>query len=63
MQETNQKNVLIGLDGVPYGMIEEFTSNGVMPETKKIVENGTFEKMKSTVPEISSVSWSSAITG
>ena len=58
-----RKKVLIGLDGVPYRLIEDFTSNGVMPNTKEIIESGTFEKMKSTIPEISSVSWSSAITG
>ncbi|MBS3766101.1 alkaline phosphatase family protein [Candidatus Bipolaricaulota bacterium] len=59
----NKKTVLIGLDGVPYRLIKDFASNGVMPETKKIIEEGTFEKMKSTIPEISSVSWSSVITG
>ena len=59
----NERNVIIGLDGVPYRLIDDFTSTGTMPETRKIIKTGTFEKMKSTVPEISSVSWSSVITG
>lgn len=63
----NKKNlkrtVIIGLDGVPYRLIENFSKNGVMPETKKIIEKGVFKQMESSIPEISSVAWSSIITG
>jgi predicted AlkP superfamily phosphohydrolase/phosphomutase len=57
------KKVVIGLDGVPYKLIENLTASGVMPNAKKIINDGIFVKMKSTLPEISSVSWSSIITG
>lgn len=59
----SERKIIIGLDGVPYDLISELTSSGVMPETEKIIESGTFKKMKSSIPEISSVSWSSLITG
>ena len=63
----NKKNikrtVIIGLDGVPYRLIENFSNNGVMPETKRIIEKGVFKQMESSIPEISSVAWSSIITG
>jgi predicted AlkP superfamily phosphohydrolase/phosphomutase len=55
--------VIVGLDGVPFGLIENFTDNGLMPETKKLIENGLFVPMESSIPEISSVAWSSMITG
>jgi predicted AlkP superfamily phosphohydrolase/phosphomutase len=55
--------VIIGLDGVPYGLIDAFARGGIMPETKKMIENGTFLQMESSLPEISSVAWSSIITG
>jgi predicted AlkP superfamily phosphohydrolase/phosphomutase len=61
----NRKNktVIIGLDGVPYEAIKRLTNSGIMPATKELLENGTFSKMASSVPEISSVAWSSIITG
>jgi len=58
-----QKKVIIGLDGVPYRLIKDFTQKGIMPETKKIVEKGILKSMESTIPEISAVAWSSIITG
>ena len=59
----NGRTVIIGLDGVPFGMIKEFAESGVMPEMAKLVEGSVFKKMYSSVPEISSVAWSSMITG
>ncbi len=59
----SKRIVIIGLDGVPYRLIENCTKNGVMPETKKLVEKGLFKQMESSIPEISSVAWSSIITG
>lgn len=58
-----EKTVIIGLDGVPYGMIENFARNGVMPNMGELISHGIFKKMQSSIPEISSVAWSSIITG
>lgn len=60
---SNKKVVIIGLDGVPYDMIEKFASNGTMPNMAKLISEGIFKKSESTIPEISSVAWSSTITG
>jgi predicted AlkP superfamily phosphohydrolase/phosphomutase len=57
------RTIIIGLDGVPFGMIEELTRTGVMPNTAKLVSQGIFKKMHSSIPEVSSVAWSSMITG
>lgn len=59
----DKRKVIIGLDGVPFRLIKDFTMHRIMPYTKKLVKEGTFRKMKSSIPEISSVSWSSIITG
>jgi predicted AlkP superfamily phosphohydrolase/phosphomutase len=59
----NTKTVIIGLDGVPFGMIKDFTETGVMPNTAELISQGIFKKMNSSIPEISSVAWSSIITG
>ena len=52
------RTVIIGLDGVPFEMIEEFTAGGVMPNTARLISQGVFKKLNSTIPEISSVAWS-----
>jgi len=59
----NGKTVIIGLDGVPFGMIKEFTEAGIMPNTCELISQGIFKKMHSSIPEVSSVAWSSMITG
>ncbi|MCK4997918.1 MAG: alkaline phosphatase family protein [Anaerohalosphaera sp.] len=57
------RNIIVGLDGVPFGMIKDFTESGVMPNTSKLLNDSVLTPMYSTVPEISSVAWSSIITG
>jgi predicted AlkP superfamily phosphohydrolase/phosphomutase len=59
----NGKTVIIGLDGAPFGMIKDFAETGVMPNTAELISQGIFKKMHSSIPEVSSVAWSSIITG
>ncbi len=59
----SRKVVIIGLDGVPYRLIKDLAENGTMPNMKRLIEEGTFRQMESSIPEISSVAWSSIITG
>jgi len=58
-----KKTVIIGLDGVPFGLLKNLAETGIMPHTAKLIANGTFKKMSSSIPEISSIAWSSIITG
>ena len=59
----NPKTVIIGLDGVPFGMIKDFAETGVMPRTAELISQGIFRIMRSSIPAVSSVAWSSMITG
>ncbi len=63
MTQPKQKTIIIGLDGVPFEMMQAFMQNGVMPHTAQLAKQGVFRKMNSTIPEISSVAWSSMVTG
>ena len=56
------KTLIIGLDGVPYDMIESFIASGVMPNTAALAAVGCFSPMCSSLPEVSNVAWSSMIT-
>src|SRR3990172_9211617 len=53
-KKSSPKVVVLGLDGVPYSLLMEYMGRGIMPQ---------LSEMCSTLPEISSVAWSSFITG
>ncbi|PTD94231.1 hypothetical protein C9439_04065 [archaeon SCG-AAA382B04] len=58
-----KETAIIGIDGVPYRLMEEYSDEGVMPNFRELREEGYFSKMNSSIPPISSISWSSMITG
>ena len=60
---TKNRTVVIGIDGVPFGLLNNLSEKGVMPNFAELKGEGVFTPMKSSIPEISSVSWSSVITG
>ncbi|MCP4230224.1 MAG: hypothetical protein GY771_08755 [bacterium] len=60
----NKKRVcVVGLDGVPFTLLRDLTQKGIMPNMAKLAETGHLRPMTVTLPEISSVSWPSYITG
>ena len=54
---------VIGLDGVPYGMIAGLAARGVMPAMARLMAAGHLHMMKASLPEISAVSWTNFMTG
>jgi len=62
-RKKGRKAVVLGLDGVPYTLLKEYIARGLMPELGKLLGAGSLLKMKSTLPEISSVAWTSFMTG
>lgn len=57
------KVAIIGIDGVPFSIMDNLSDNGVMENFASLKNKGTFTSMRSSIPEISNVSWSSIITG
>jgi predicted AlkP superfamily phosphohydrolase/phosphomutase len=60
---SEKRIVIIGLDGMPYRLIKDLSENGTMPHMRTLIDEGIFRQMASSIPEISSVAWSSIITG
>jgi len=54
---------VIGLDGVPFGLLQHLARTGVMSSLGRIIDAGHLHKMKASLPEISSVSWTDFMTG
>ncbi len=55
--------VIIGMDGVPYNLLLDLCEKGVMENTSRILADSFHTSLNSTLPEVSSVAWSSIITG
>jgi len=62
-QQQSQKACVVGIDGVPYSMLSRFMDAGVMPRLKELITRGVATDMTVSLPEISSVSWSTFMTG
>lgn len=59
-----KKALIVGIDGVPFGLITRMMEQGHMKELKHMCEgNYTIHKMHASYPDISSVSWTSFMTG
>ncbi|MFW6120070.1 MAG: alkaline phosphatase family protein [Petrotogales bacterium] len=44
-------------------LLKNYADYDIMPNFKQLIQNGIFTPMQSSIPEISSVSWSSIVTG
>lgn len=58
-----KKACVVGLDGVPHSLLCAMMDKGIMPNTRRIMGDGVLRSMTVTLPEISSVSWSTFMTG
>lgn len=58
-----KKTVVIGLDGTPYSLIQKLSQQGICPNISKLISVGSLREMKSAHPAISSVAWTSFMTG
>ena len=59
-----KKAFIIGIDGVPYSLLTTYIKNDIMPNLKKILNDGlALHQMNASIPDISSVSWTSFNTG
>jgi predicted AlkP superfamily phosphohydrolase/phosphomutase len=62
-KEKSRRAVLIGLDGTPCTLVEQFTQDGTMPNMARLRAAGSLLQMDTSIPDISSVAWTSFMTG
>jgi predicted AlkP superfamily phosphohydrolase/phosphomutase len=58
-----RKVIFLGLDGLDPGLLERYMSGGLMPNMKRLKEQGGFRRLRTTFPAISPVAWSTFATG
>ena len=63
-KKKEKKIVVLGIDGVPYSFLKTGLDEGKFPNIRKITkENGRLKKYNSVYPTVSSVAWTSYMTG
>ncbi|MCC7353844.1 MAG: alkaline phosphatase family protein [Anaerolineae bacterium] len=54
---------VIGLDGTPHSLLQRMVAEGVMPNVASLLRAGSLRRMTSVYPWVSSVAWSTFMTG
>ena len=54
---------ILALDGTPYTLLKRLIAENRMPNLKRLAENADFKQMDSVFPAVSSVAWTSFMTG
>ena len=62
-RKSKRRVVFIGLDGSPYSLLTRLVSEGRMPNLAGLLQIGNLSSMDSIYPTVSSVAWSSMMTG
>jgi predicted AlkP superfamily phosphohydrolase/phosphomutase len=57
------KVLVIGLDGVTFDLLGPWIEAGELPNLRRLMQQGTWGKLRTTLPPISASSWSSFVTG
>ncbi|MBN1232610.1 MAG: alkaline phosphatase family protein [Candidatus Coatesbacteria bacterium] len=58
-----KKIIIIGFDGMDYGLTSDWIEKGYLPHLKEIADKGSYLPLRTTTPSISPVAWSSFQTG
>jgi len=53
----------IGLDGATFDLIKPFIAQGKLPTLHKLMQQGAWSELRSTVPPVTASAWSSFMTG
>jgi len=58
-----ERFVILGLDGLDFRLTTKFLAEGKLPHLAALAERGCFKPLRTTIPPISPVAWSSFQTG
>ncbi|MBN1656915.1 MAG: alkaline phosphatase family protein [Anaerolineae bacterium] len=62
-KKRGRRVVFLGLDGTPYTFMQRLIAEGRAPNAARLAERGSLLRMESTWPWVSSVAWSTMMTG
>lgn len=59
----DQKLIILGIDGMDPQLLTHFMQEGKMPNFTRLVQQGSFRQLTTSIPPQSPVAWSNLITG
>ncbi|MGH9759761.1 MAG: alkaline phosphatase family protein, partial [Blastocatellia bacterium] len=59
----NKKVMFIGLDGATFDLLDPFINKGLMPNLKKLIQDGAKGLLETSIPPITPTAWVSWMTG
>ena len=62
-ESPGKKMVILGIDGMDPFLLQQLVSQGVMPNFARLIREGSFKKMRSSIPPQSPVAWSDFAVG
>jgi predicted AlkP superfamily phosphohydrolase/phosphomutase len=62
-RQTGRKLIILGFDGADPVLLKKWAEEGRLPNLKKLMETGTFQKLGTTNPPESPVAWATFATG
>ncbi len=63
LKRKRKKIFIIALDGVPFTFLKDYSEKEKVPFIKGLFKEGSFKRMESVYPTLSSVAWTSFLTG
>jgi predicted AlkP superfamily phosphohydrolase/phosphomutase len=61
--DDTRRVMIIGLDGATLDLIRPWVEEGILPTFKKLMQEGAWGPLRSTIPPLTPAAWSSFITG
>ena len=58
-----RKVIVVGIDAADFELVQHFVSKGILKNFKKIMNDGVFGSLKSTIPAFTAPAWTSFFTG
>jgi predicted AlkP superfamily phosphohydrolase/phosphomutase len=59
----SKKLIILGIDGLDPDLLTKFMAEGKMPNFARLAEQGSFQRLTTSIPPQSPVAWSNLITG
>lgn len=60
---TNNKLILLGLDGATWDLIIPWINDNKLPNFKKLIDKGSYGNLESTIPHVTPPAWTSMSSG
>jgi len=55
--------VIVGLDGLEPKLVDKYLAEGILPNFGSLIQSGSYSRLKTTLPALSPVAWSTFQTG